>query len=87
MSGPTSFDGMSIALDSGVGHHELVAQLSGLDVNELSLVDWVSDEAVEQLKFSDCLPDALALRAVTERLRDDASVQQALSEPRSTYAM
>ena len=83
----TAFDGLSITLDAGVGHEELAAELSGLNVDEVSLADWVSDEAVEHLKFSDCLPPALALRTVTERLRDDAALRRALTEARSSHAL
>jgi hypothetical protein len=49
------------------------------------LAEWVSDEAVSSMKFSDCLPSPLAVREVEARLRDDATVQLVIDEPVSTF--
>ena len=51
---------------------------SGTDPQDIS--PWVVQEAVEGLKFSECLPSELALEVVTHRLTDPESVSQAVAE-------
>ena len=77
----SAVDGLSIALDQGATAAAVRNLLDAADWDALTLADWVSDEAVEQLKFADTLPHELAIAEVTERLRDDASRSAAASEP------
>ncbi len=73
-------DGLSIAVDPGVTAADVRAALDAVDWGSLTLADWVSQDAVEQLKFSDALPTGLALLEVATRLRDDAICGVVLDE-------
>jgi hypothetical protein len=81
----TVLDGLSIAVDSTVNLEQLRGLLDEVDIESASLAAWVSDEAVESLKFSDCLPSELVAQEISARLRDDWAVITALDEPRSTF--
>jgi len=54
-----------------------------LDANEesIDLTPGVTAEAVDGLKFSDCLPRSLATDVVARRLADHESATQTLREP------
>lgn len=77
----SSLDNLSVALDDGVGARELRAVLAGLGPEALPLGDLAVDEAVEALKFSECLPADLARLVVEARLDDRANAAVALCEP------
>jgi len=77
----TAVDGLSVALDDGTSVADVRRLLGSTEWDSLSLADWVSKDAVEQLKFSDTLPWHLAITEVTARLRDDASCEQVVREP------
>jgi ATP-dependent Lhr-like helicase len=73
-------DDLTVALDPSATVRELKAALHSTSPERIDLSPWVVAEAVEGLKFSDCLPDNLALEVVTRRLADPASTEQALRE-------
>lgn len=83
----TAFDGLSIALDSTVDLEQLRSHLAEVKLETASLAAWVSEEAAESLKFSDCLPSELVTQEISSRLRDDEAVLDALEEPRSSVAI
>ena len=74
-------DALSIRLRSGTRAEQVRERLDGLHVAELSLHDRVLDEAVEELKFNDALPQLLATRVISERLRADDAVESVISLP------
>ena len=76
----SAVDDRWIALDGGTRVDAVRAALATADVSQASLAGWISDEAVADLKFADCLPRRLALSEVEARLRDDATVVRALNE-------
>jgi ATP-dependent Lhr-like helicase len=59
--------------------HSSVEAIRSADPKDLSVA--VSPEAVEQLKFSSCLPIQLANRVLELRLADENGLRSALSEP------
>jgi ATP-dependent Lhr-like helicase len=83
----TAFDALSIALDSTVDLEQLRCLLDEVQIETASLDAWVSEEAAESLKFSDCLPSELVAQEISSRLRDDEAVRDALEEPRSSVAV
>lgn len=76
-------DRTTVGSDIGLGGGSDRAEANGVEIQNLSLAAWLSDEAIRNLKFSDCLPPELARRVVEDRLRDDESVHAAIVEPRS----
>ena len=80
----SAYDGLSITLDSGTTASQVRELLDAVDLSELTVTGWISDEAIRSLKFSDCVPHALAELEVAERLRDDTSVMAALQAPMVT---
>ncbi|MEQ8438761.1 MAG: DEAD/DEAH box helicase [Ilumatobacter fluminis] len=81
----TALDGLSIALDSTVDLEQLRRHLEEVQIERASLAAWVSEEAAESLKFSDCLPSELVAQEVSARLRDDNVVVTVLHEPKSSF--
>jgi ATP-dependent Lhr-like helicase len=81
----TAFDGLSLALDSTVDLARLGDALQAVDAVEASLAGWISEEAAENLKFSDCVPPGGLVQEIASRIRDDASVARAVSEERVSF--
>jgi len=68
-----------LALDtSAAAIRELVAEV---DLEQLSMAHRVVDAAIDALKFNNALPELLASRVVSERLRADAATRWALEQP------
>jgi hypothetical protein len=59
--------------------------LNAADLASVSLAEWVSDDAIANLKFSDCLPRPLAIREVESRLRDDTTVRLVMEGPINSF--
>ncbi len=76
----SAIDDLWIALDPGTDGPVVRQLLERNELTGVTLRPWVSDEAVKNLKFADCLPEALALRVVEARMRDDESVRTATQE-------
>ena len=77
----SAIDDLWIALDPGTDGRAVRDLLGRNALTGVTLGSWVSDEAVKNLKFSDCLPAELALRVVEARPRDDESVRTTTQEP------
>ena len=74
-------DNLSITMDSMFAAeelHSLIEAVRSEDAEEQPVP--VSDEAVEQLKFSSCLPPHLATRLLQMRLADHEAVRSSLAE-------
>jgi ATP-dependent Lhr-like helicase len=76
-----AIDDLTIAIDPAITTKELRAAIARGDQEGIDLAPWVTSEAVDGLKFSECFPRRLALEVVTRRLADATSTAQALGEP------
>ena len=85
VDGDYVYDNRQVGLRSGVTPVELrrtVHQVQGLLAGGLDEVrPFVTDRALEQLKFADLLPPQLARRTLEERLVDPAGVRAVLERP------
>jgi len=72
--GATDFDSLAIRLPAGADPVGLGARPDGTDDRG----PW--EKLAVDLKFAECLPPALAQRTAAARMRDEASVDQALAE-------
>ena len=77
----TREDNLSIRLRDGVGVEELRRRLDAATVEATQGALPVTDEAVDSLKFSACLPRELAARTLRERGSDRGAVRTCLQEP------
>jgi hypothetical protein len=73
-------DDLVVAVDPSTSVEDLRLVLAGATGRPLDLAPWIVTEAVEGLKFADCLSEDLAVRVVTRRLEDVDSSEQALRE-------
>lgn len=73
-------DDLTVALDPGTTVEQLRQAVSSAGPEPADLTAWVTDEAVDGLKFSDCLPRSLATTVLARRLADPASTTRALGE-------
>jgi ATP-dependent helicase Lhr and Lhr-like helicase len=74
-------DPLSIRVRSGTSAEQVRERLHEVDVESLSLKDRVLDQAVEELKFNDALPELLASQVISRRFRADDAVSSVLSSP------
>jgi ATP-dependent helicase Lhr and Lhr-like helicase len=75
-----TIDDLTVALDPGTTLEQLRQANSDATPESVNLSPWVSAEAIDGLKFSDCLPRSLAVEVVTRRLGDPESTARALGE-------
>jgi len=73
-------DDLTIALDPGTRVEQLGQAVSAATLEPADLAPWVTDEAIDGLKFSDCLPRSLATTVLARRLADPESTARALGE-------
>lgn len=73
-------DDLAVAVDNGTDPVCLQAALQEADPAALVLAPWIAAEAIEGLKFAECLPPARASELVAARLVDPASVELARNE-------
>ena len=72
---------LSIRLRAGVAFEELKRRLDDAPADVATCAFPVTDDAVDALKFSACLPRRLAVRTLQERGADRDAVRACLSEP------
>jgi ATP-dependent Lhr-like helicase len=75
-----AIDDLSVAVDPGTSLDDLRTVIAGTSSESFDIAPWVVADAVEGLKFAECLPDQLARTVITRRLADPASVRVALAE-------
>ena len=75
-----AIDDLTVALDPGATPQQLRRALSNAAETPIDLIPWVTTEAVDGLKFSECLPPSLATEVVAHRLTDPESTTRALGE-------
>lgn len=73
-------DDLTVALDPSATVDRLRGLLDRAAPDSIDLAPWVTAEAVDGLKFAECLPHELAVQVVTRRLADPASLSVALGE-------
>jgi ATP-dependent Lhr-like helicase len=71
---------LTIALAPRTTPADLSEVLRSLGPDEIDLAPWITREAVEGLKFSECLPPDMAVDVIRRRLQDPESVARALCE-------
>jgi ATP-dependent Lhr-like helicase len=67
-------DDLTISLDSTADVTKLRAALAEADHEQLALAPWITNEAIDGLKFSECIPRQRAVELVARRLADPAAV-------------
>jgi ATP-dependent helicase Lhr and Lhr-like helicase len=80
--GRVDHDALTIQVDGTEGPlaiEKAVRELGSRD--PASMAPSIAEEALEGLKFSECLPDELALRALAARLQATVGVRAVLSQP------
>jgi ATP-dependent Lhr-like helicase len=75
-----ALDDLTIALDPGTTMDQLGQVIAAATPEPADMAPWVTDEAIDGLKFSDCLPRSLATTVLARRLADPASTAHALGE-------
>jgi ATP-dependent Lhr-like helicase len=75
-----AIDDLTVALDPGATPGQLRQAISDTTEESIDLTPWLAAEAVDGLKFSECLPHSLAAEVVTRRLADPESTARALGE-------
>jgi ATP-dependent Lhr-like helicase len=75
-----AIDALTIALDSGTTLEQLHQAVLDATEKPIDLTSWVTDEAIDGLKFSECLPRNLATEVITRRLADPDSTARVLRE-------
>jgi len=80
-----ALDDLTVALDSGSTVVEVSGLIRASPADDIDLTPWIADDAVEGLKFAECLPRALALEVVARRLADPASLDTAVTERLTGY--
>lgn len=77
-------DDLTISLDSDTDIAMLRSAVGEADLGKLVLAPWIAAEAIEGLKFAECLPPALAVEIVARRLEDPGAVSLVCEERLNT---
>ncbi len=80
-------DDLTVSLDPDADVGKLRAALSEAGSDALVLAPWITREAVDGLKFSECLPPTRATELVARRLMDQESVAVAREEQLRTVQL
>lgn len=73
---------LSIRLWEHVDWAAIKDRLAQLDPEEMAMADAVTEDALEGMKFTECLPQRLAIESLAERLVDPQALVECLAEPR-----
>jgi ATP-dependent Lhr-like helicase len=73
-------DDLTVALNPGATLEQLYHVISEATEASIDLTPWVTAEAIDGLKFSECLPPSLATRVITRRLADPEATTRVLGE-------
>lgn len=80
-------DDLTIGLDPDADITHLRAALSEARADRPALAPWITSEAIDGLKFAECLPPARAVELVARRLEDPAGVAIVRSERLNSASM
>jgi len=75
-AGATYLDDLAIALDPGADPNALRSALAEVRDDKRGLAPWIIAEAIDGLKFSECLSRDRAVEVVTRRLADSPAVDE-----------
>jgi len=75
-----AIDDLTVALDPGATLEQLHQVISEATEASIELTPWVTAEAVDGLKFAECLPRSLATEVIARRLADPESTTRVLGE-------
>ncbi len=75
-----AIDDLTVTLDPSATLEQLRQAVSDATEESIDLTPWLTAEAVDGLKFSECLPPSLATKVITRRLADPESTARALRE-------
>ena len=76
-----AIDDLAVAVDPSATAADIGGLVRTASPAQIDLAPWIAAEAIEGLKFAQCLPVALAREVVARRLADAESVGEALAEP------
>ena len=79
--GFAAIDDLTIAVDPSATAADIGRLSRSPTPEEIDLAPWIAAEAIEGLKFAECLPVALAQEVGARRLADAESVREAFAEP------
>lgn len=80
--GHADHDGLTVTIQGGKGLSEVTAAVRELGARDpSSMTPLVAEDALEGLKFSQCLPKELAMATLASRLRDTSGIRQLFSQP------
>ncbi|NBV45612.1 MAG: DEAD/DEAH box helicase [Planctomycetia bacterium] len=80
--GAVTFDNLSVTIDDGLGIDTLDEILAALPaLGDDDFLPEIDTDAIEALKFSDCLPRDMATRMLQVRSSDLPAIRAALAEP------
>ena len=77
-------DDLTISLDPDTDVAKLRSAVGEADLGELVLAPWITAEAIDGLKFAECLPPHRAVELVARRLEDPKAVEIVREEPLNT---
>jgi len=80
-------DDLAITLDPGADLEGLRTALHAANAAELVLAPWITAEAIDGLKFAECLPRQRATELVARRLADSPSVAAVRAERLNSAAL
>lgn len=75
-----AIEDLTVTLDPATTMQQLHQAISDATEKSIDLTPWVTAEAAEGLKFSECLPHSLATEVITRRLADPESTARARGE-------
>jgi ATP-dependent Lhr-like helicase len=73
-------DDLTISLDPDADVARLREAVDEADLDKLVLASWITSDAIDGLKFAECLPVDRAIEVVTQRLADRDGVSIARAE-------
>jgi ATP-dependent Lhr-like helicase len=80
--GRADHDGLAVTIEGSKGLSEVTAAVRELGSRDpSSMTPLVAEDALEGLKFSQCLPKELALAMLASRLRDTSGIRSLFSQP------
>jgi ATP-dependent Lhr-like helicase len=80
--GNVEYDALTITVEGSAGPPVVERAVRELSMrNPATMAARIEEAALEGLKFSQCLPDKLALDTLASRLRDEPAIRAALAQP------
>jgi hypothetical protein len=85
--GRSKADNLAIRLDPDAATVERVRDFAEL-LDPLTMpIPWIAEQLASKLKFSDCLPEEIALSIASTRVADLSGIRRAVAEPIDSVAV